>query len=121
MSESPPHLTASLAALQQLIMGSTLVKCAATDLGIQWAGWALASAFKTEKFYDLAGKVTGTRTHQDPSGPTRTLPTPRTLSFFACFCVKSRHSCADSPDSASKDSSLLHFNGSGFVLFIYFS
>lgn len=43
--------------LQEMIMGSTLVKCAATDLGIQWAGWALAAAFKTEKFYDLAGKV----------------------------------------------------------------
>lgn len=45
-----------LAALQDLIMGSTLVKCAATDVGIQWAGWALASALRTEKFYDLAGK-----------------------------------------------------------------
>lgn len=45
-----------LAALQELIMGSTLVKCAATDVGIQWAGWALASALRTEKFYDLAGK-----------------------------------------------------------------
>lgn len=43
--------------LQEMIMGSTLVKCAATDLGIQWAGWALAAALKTEKFYDLAGKV----------------------------------------------------------------
>lgn len=46
-----------LAALQDLIMGSTLVKCAATDVGIQWAGWALAAALKTEKFYDLAGKL----------------------------------------------------------------
>lgn len=45
-----------LADLQDMIMGSTLAKCAATDLGIQWAGWALAAAFKTEKFYDLAGK-----------------------------------------------------------------
>lgn len=45
-----------LAALQELSMGGTLVKCAATDVGIQWAGWALASAFRTEKFYDLAGK-----------------------------------------------------------------
>lgn len=45
-----------LAALQDLIMGSTLVKCAATDVGIQWAGWALASALRTEKFYDLAGR-----------------------------------------------------------------
>ncbi|KAM9752935.1 uncharacterized protein ACNS7B_009235 [Menidia menidia] len=47
-----------LAGLQDTIMGSTLVKCAATDLGIQWAGWALAAAFKTEKFYDLAGSGT---------------------------------------------------------------
>lgn len=44
--------------LQELLdmtMGSTLAKCALTDLGIQWAGWAIAAAFKTEKFYDLAG------------------------------------------------------------------
>lgn len=33
------------------------MKCAVTDLGIQWAGWALAAAFRTEKFYDLAGNV----------------------------------------------------------------
>lgn len=46
-----------LAELQDMIMGSTLAKCAVADLGIQWAGWALASAFKTEKFYDLAGNV----------------------------------------------------------------
>lgn len=46
-----------LAELQELIMGSTLVKCAAADVGIQWAGWALAAALKTEKFYDLAGNV----------------------------------------------------------------
>lgn len=45
-----------LAALQDLIMGSTVVKCAAADVGIQWVGWALAAALKTEKFYDLAGK-----------------------------------------------------------------
>lgn len=63
MNESPAHCSASVAALQDLIMGSTLVKCAATDLAIQWAGWALASAFKTEKFYDLAGNVARTRTH----------------------------------------------------------
>ncbi|XP_071333292.1 uncharacterized protein [Trachinotus anak] len=47
-----------LAELQDLIMGSTLVKCAVTDLGIQWAGWAVAAALKTEKFYDLAGSGT---------------------------------------------------------------
>lgn len=46
-----------LAEFQDMIMGSALAKCALTDLGIQWAGWALASAFKTEKFYDLAGKA----------------------------------------------------------------
>ncbi|KAA8591320.1 hypothetical protein FQN60_002263, partial [Etheostoma spectabile] len=48
------HIAALLADLQDVIMGSTLAKCAATDLGIQWAGWALAAAFRTEKFYDLA-------------------------------------------------------------------
>lgn len=53
-SDQIPEL---LAALQDLIMGSTVVKCAATDLGLQWAGWALAAAFKTEKFYDLAGTL----------------------------------------------------------------
>lgn len=37
-------------------MGSILLKCAAADVGIQWVGWALGSAFRTEKFYDLAGK-----------------------------------------------------------------
>ncbi|XP_054465195.1 uncharacterized protein si:ch211-210c8.6 [Anoplopoma fimbria] len=47
-----------LADLKDTVMGSTLVKCAATDLGIQWAGWALAAAFRTEKFYDLAGSGT---------------------------------------------------------------
>ena len=39
-------------------MGVTLAKCAAFDLGVQWVGWALASAMKTEKFFDLAGKFT---------------------------------------------------------------
>lgn len=41
----------------EMIMGSTLVKCAAIDLAVQWVGWSLASALKTEKFYDLAGKL----------------------------------------------------------------
>lgn len=45
-----------LAGLQELIMGNTLLKCAAVDVGIQWAGWALAAAFRTERFYDLAGE-----------------------------------------------------------------
>ncbi|XP_036447168.1 uncharacterized protein si:ch211-210c8.6 isoform X2 [Colossoma macropomum] len=39
-------------------MGVTLAKCAAVDLGVQWVGWALASAMKTEKFFDLAGSGT---------------------------------------------------------------
>lgn len=51
------QIPALLAALQELVMGSTLVKCGATDVGIQWAGWALSAAFRTEKFYDLAGNV----------------------------------------------------------------
>lgn len=50
-----------LAGLQELIMGNTLLKCAAADVGIQWAGWALAAAFRTEKFYDLAGESLGSR------------------------------------------------------------
>uniref|UniRef100_A0A673WYY9 Si:ch211-210c8.6 n=1 Tax=Salmo trutta TaxID=8032 RepID=A0A673WYY9_SALTR len=38
--------------------GSTIAKCAATDLRIQWTGWAISGALKTEKFYDLAGSGT---------------------------------------------------------------
>ena len=38
------------------IMGNSLVKSAAVDFGIQWTLWAIAALFKTEKFYDLAGK-----------------------------------------------------------------
>lgn len=56
-----PQIPPLLADLQELIMGSTLVKCAATDLGIQWAGWAVAAALKTEKFYDLAGNLDNSR------------------------------------------------------------
>ncbi|XP_062871820.1 uncharacterized protein si:ch211-210c8.6 [Trichomycterus rosablanca] len=41
-----------------MAMGATLAKCAAVDVGVQWVGWAIASALKTEKFFDLAG--TGT-------------------------------------------------------------
>lgn len=52
-----PHTLELLAGLQDVIMGSTLVRCAATDVGLQWACWALAAALKTEKFYDLAGNV----------------------------------------------------------------
>ncbi|MEQ2248278.1 hypothetical protein ILYODFUR_017590 [Ilyodon furcidens] len=52
------QITELLTELQDMIMGSTLAKCALTDLGIQWAGWALAAAFRTEKFYDLAGSGT---------------------------------------------------------------
>lgn len=47
-----------LAGLQSMIMGSALVKCALTDVAIQWTGWAVASACKTEKFYDFTGSVT---------------------------------------------------------------
>ncbi|XP_059902994.1 uncharacterized protein si:ch211-210c8.6 [Gadus macrocephalus] len=52
------HIHVILQGLLDLIMGSTIVKCAVADLGIQWAGWAVAAAFKTEKFYDLAGSGT---------------------------------------------------------------
>ncbi|KAK3085972.1 hypothetical protein FSP39_011459 [Pinctada imbricata] len=39
-------------------MGNTIGKAAVVDFGIQWALWAVAAAFKTEKFYDLAGSGT---------------------------------------------------------------
>merc|ERR1712142_118201 len=44
--------------LVDMIMGSTPTKCAITDLGVQWVGWAIASTLRTEKFYDLAGSGT---------------------------------------------------------------
>ena len=37
---------------------SPLLTAAALDFGIQWALWAVASIFQTEKFYDLAGSST---------------------------------------------------------------
>lgn len=40
-----------------LTMEGVLVRCAAADLGVQWFGWALAAALRTEKFYDLAGNT----------------------------------------------------------------
>lgn len=39
-------------------MALILAKCAAVDVALQWAGWGIASALKTEKFYDLAGSGT---------------------------------------------------------------
>ncbi|XP_034027447.1 uncharacterized protein si:ch211-210c8.6 [Thalassophryne amazonica] len=41
-----------------LIMGSTLARCALTDLTVQWTCWLLAAVWRTEKFYDLAGSGT---------------------------------------------------------------
>ena len=38
-------------------MGNNLAKAATIDFGIQWACWAVAALLKTEKFYDLAGKL----------------------------------------------------------------
>ena len=40
------------------IVSSPLVRTLATSMGIQWAGWAVASFFHTEKFYDLVGSLT---------------------------------------------------------------
>lgn len=94
MTEPQAHFPPSLAALQQLIMGSTLVKCAATDLGIQWAGWALAAAFKTEKFYDLAGSVAPSRTPGSASDNSR-LCIRQHRALFVFLCVKSRNSDAN--------------------------
>lgn len=39
------------------IMGNNIGKAAVIDFGIQWSLWAIASALKTEKFYDLAGNT----------------------------------------------------------------
>ena len=41
----------------QLMMGNSIVKAAAVDFGIQWAAWAVAATFQTEKFYDLTGEL----------------------------------------------------------------
>jgi hypothetical protein len=38
-------------------LGMTLGVALAVDFGIQWAGWAVASALQTEKFYDLLGSL----------------------------------------------------------------
>jgi hypothetical protein len=29
----------------------------ASAFGINWTGWAIASWFKTEKFYDITGRI----------------------------------------------------------------
>jgi len=39
-------------------MGNVVTKSLFVDFGIQWGLWILASALKTEKFYDLAGSGT---------------------------------------------------------------
>ena len=39
-------------------LNSHLLKSLATSMGIQWAGWAVACYFHTEKFYDLFGSLT---------------------------------------------------------------
>ena len=39
-------------------MGNALGKAAVIDLGIQLAGWAVASRLETEKFYDITGSCT---------------------------------------------------------------
>lgn len=74
---SPGQLFYFLAALQDLMMGSVLLKCAAADLGLQWGGWALAAALRTEKFYDLAGNPLET-----PEAACWSLK-----SVLACHCV----------------------------------
>ena len=38
-------------------MGNVLVKSAFLDFGIQWLCYVVAAALKTEKFYDIAGKM----------------------------------------------------------------
>ena len=39
-------------------LNSHLAQTFLTSMGIQWAGWAVASFFHTEKFYDLVGSLT---------------------------------------------------------------
>ena len=39
----------------EAVMGNSFGKAAVIDFGVQWALWVVASALKTEKFYDLAG------------------------------------------------------------------
>lgn len=39
-------------------MGNVLVKAAVTDVALQWACFAVAAYFQTEKFYDLVGSST---------------------------------------------------------------
>lgn len=39
-------------------LSSHLAQTFLTSMGIQWAGWAVASFFHTEKFYDLVGSLT---------------------------------------------------------------
>ena len=40
------------------VINSHLAQSLLTSMGIQWAGWAVASFFHTEKFYDLVGSLT---------------------------------------------------------------
>ena len=40
------------------VLNSHLAQSLLTSMGIQWAGWAVASFFHTEKFYDLVGSLT---------------------------------------------------------------
>ena len=39
-------------------LNTHLAKTFLTSMGIQWAGWAVACFFHTEKFYDLTGSLT---------------------------------------------------------------
>lgn len=39
------------------LFSSSIGKIFLIDIGIQWVGWVVAVAFKTEKFYDLTGTV----------------------------------------------------------------
>ena len=39
-------------------MGNTLVKAGLTSLGINWAAFLVANAFKSERFYDATGSIT---------------------------------------------------------------
>jgi steroid 5-alpha reductase family enzyme len=58
-------------------------------MAIQWAGWALASALRTEKFYDLTGSLTfitlATRSLAAAGGLASAPPRSRLLTGLVCL------------------------------------
>lgn len=65
-------------ALQSSLLGAAIV-----DFGIQFVGWAVASALKTEKFYDILGSVAFASTAALTLGTSSMLPRQKLLSGLA--------------------------------------